>query len=73
MTPSIHTYNNVTNELKRCTESYLGFGNSLPHEPLKKVVAGKHKLQDVCDRFNKVTMKEKLIEELIKFLKSDER
>ncbi|XP_068623369.1 transport and Golgi organization protein 2 [Battus philenor] len=70
--PIINTYNNRNNELKSWYNQYLDFSNSLPNKPLKKVIFGKNKLEDVSRKFNKVSDKEKLIEELITILKSEE-
>ncbi|CAG5047656.1 unnamed protein product [Parnassius apollo] len=72
-TPVIHTYSNATNELKVWNDRYMGFGNCLPDTPLKKVQAGKSKLQEICNKYNKINDREKLIEELICVLKSEER
>lgn len=73
LSTSIHTYSNETNLLTSHTDTYLGFGNSLPGIPLKKVVAGRSKLEEICHRLNKVHMKQALVNELINLLKSQER
>ncbi|KPI98820.1 Uncharacterized protein C22orf25-like [Papilio xuthus] len=70
--PIVQTYNNGNNELKQWHDQYLGFSNSLPDQPLTKVVAGKCKLQDACNKYKKINDKDQLIEELINVLKSEE-
>ncbi|CAH2052392.1 unnamed protein product, partial [Iphiclides podalirius] len=71
--PVVQTYNNAINELKQWQAEYLGFSNSLPENPLTKVKVGKCKLQEICSKFNKIIDKEKLIDELVAMLKSEER
>ncbi|XP_030024479.2 transport and Golgi organization protein 2 [Manduca sexta] len=72
-TPTIQAYNNVTDEIIAYTDTCVGFGNSLPQNPLKKVEAGKQMLQHICTKYKKVTMKKAFIEELFHLLKSEER
>ncbi|KAJ8712749.1 hypothetical protein PYW08_008053 [Mythimna loreyi] len=71
--PTITSYSNANDELNTHKEAYVGFGNSLPEEPLKKVDAGRIKLMQILTTFNKVSMQEELLEKLIELLKSDER
>ncbi|CAH0713597.1 unnamed protein product, partial [Brenthis ino] len=69
--PIIKTYNNATDTLSQWSDQYIGFGNSLPEKPLKKVENGKKLLKDICSKFNKINTKEQLVEELIKLLKNE--
>lgn len=69
----VQNYSNVTNKLQNFDENYLGFGNSLPDNPLQKVVAGKKKFEDVCKRYNKIDCKDRLVDDLMKLLKWDQR
>ncbi|KOB69948.1 putative transport and golgi organization 2 [Operophtera brumata] len=71
--PSIYTYSNTSNELTPHKEIYLGFGNSLPDIPLKKVEAGKEQMHEICRRLNNIEDKAALVENLIQLLKDDER
>lgn len=71
--PTISSYSNATDDLTIHKEAYLGFGNSLPETPLKKVDAGKAKLMQILNTFNKVSMQEELLEKLIELLKSEEK
>lgn len=73
MKPIIETYSNANNEINQWLDTYLGFSNSLPDRPLKKVEAGKHYLKDICSRLNKTKDKLQLIDELICLLKKKER
>ncbi|XP_045771289.1 transport and Golgi organization protein 2 isoform X1 [Maniola jurtina] len=73
LTPKIKTYSNATDEVNQWTDTYLGFSNSLPNRPLKKVEAGKKYLKDICSRLNKTKDKSQLIDELIYLLKNNER
>ncbi|XP_026754947.2 transport and Golgi organization protein 2 [Galleria mellonella] len=71
--PLIQAYNNSTCTLTEHRSKCEGFGNCLPRTPLKKVEGGKNVMQEICNKFNKLTMKDELVNELIKFLKSDQR
>ncbi|CAG9104969.1 unnamed protein product [Plutella xylostella] len=71
--PMIQAFNNVTNNLETCNSTYLGFGNSLPDVPLKKVEAGKERLRNICPRLCKISKKDELIDELITLLRWDQR
>nr|XP_034827636.1 transport and Golgi organization protein 2 isoform X2 [Maniola hyperantus] len=73
LTAKIKTYSNATDEINEWTDTYLGFSNSLPDRPLKKVEAGKKYLKDICSRLNKTKDKSQLIDELICLLKNKER
>ncbi|XP_028040032.1 transport and Golgi organization protein 2 isoform X2 [Bombyx mandarina] len=72
-TPVINSFTNVTNSITTHTDPCLGFGNSLPDMPLKKVEAGLTKMHDICKGLNKISMKSKLLEELTALLKCNER
>ena len=63
----------MSDEITTHKEAFVGFGNSLPDNPLKKVDAGKNKLMQIINLFNKVDMQEELVEKLIELLKSDEK
>ncbi|XP_023946007.2 transport and Golgi organization protein 2 [Bicyclus anynana] len=71
-TPKIETYNNATDELNEWSDTYLGFSNSLPNKPLKKVEAGKNKLKSICSRLNKIKDRSQLIDELLHLLQNKE-
>ncbi|XP_026727746.1 transport and Golgi organization protein 2 isoform X2 [Trichoplusia ni] len=71
--PSIFSYSNANDQLLPHKDTYLGFGNSLPESPLKKVEAGRSKLMEICTEYKKIKMQRELIEKLIELLKSDER
>ncbi|CAH0696604.1 unnamed protein product [Spodoptera exigua] len=70
--PIISTYNNANDELIIHKDAFLGFSNNLPEQPLKKVEAGRNKLQQIISTFNKVCMQDELIERLIDLLKWEE-
>ncbi|XP_032526571.2 transport and Golgi organization protein 2 isoform X1 [Danaus plexippus] len=70
--PTVNSYTNVTDKIEQWTETYLGFGNSLPDKPLKKVEAGKEQLKNICHKYSKITDKAELIEELTRLLKNTE-
>ncbi|XP_039752192.1 transport and Golgi organization protein 2 isoform X4 [Pararge aegeria] len=72
-TPKIKTYSNATDNIYQWPDTYLGFSNSLPDKPLKKVEAGKNYLTDICGRLNKIMDKSQLIDELTCLLKNKER
>lgn len=72
-TPVINSFTNVTNKITTHTDPCLGFGNSLPDMPLKKVEAGLTKMHNICKGLNKISMKSKLLEELTALLKCNER
>lgn len=57
---------------KVCQEEILGFGNSEMECPYKKVQIGKQKFSKIVETA-KVSQEEKLIDELIKLLKSKEK
>ncbi|XP_045503373.1 transport and Golgi organization protein 2 isoform X2 [Colias croceus] len=71
--PLIQTYNNATNKLEKYNEACVGFSNSLPNNPLKKVEEGKKKMKDICEDHKKLENKAMLIEKLIDLLKWEER
>ncbi|XP_059049706.1 transport and Golgi organization protein 2 [Achroia grisella] len=71
--PLIQAYDNTTCELTNYTSRCEGFGNCLPGTPLKKVDGGKNKMQEICRKFSKLSMKGELTNELVAFLKSDQR
>ncbi|XP_039752190.1 transport and Golgi organization protein 2 isoform X2 [Pararge aegeria] len=71
-TPKIKTYSNATDNIYQWPDTYLGFSNSLPDKPLKKVEAGKNYLTDICGRLNKIMDKSQLIDELTCLLKNKE-
>ncbi|CAH0595116.1 unnamed protein product [Chrysodeixis includens] len=70
---SISSYNNAKDELLSHKDIYLGFGNSLPESPLKKVEAGRNKLMEICAEHKKIKTQRQLVEKLIELLKSEER
>ncbi|KAL4712372.1 hypothetical protein ACJJTC_001533 [Scirpophaga incertulas] len=71
--PTIRTFNNISNTEITHTSDVLGFGNSLPNEPLLKVKAGNDKMKQICTKFNKIDDKTQLIKELLSLLKSEHR
>ncbi|KAM3963845.1 transport and golgi organization 2 isoform 2-T2 [Aphomia sociella] len=71
--PVIQAYDNTSCKLTKHSNQCEGFGNCLPETPLKKVEGGKNEMQQICSKFNKISMKEQLVDELINFLKSDQR
>jgi hypothetical protein len=71
--PKIWSYSNASGNLTIHGDKYLGFGNCLPNEPLKKVEAGKISLEEICKQNNKIELKDQLIEQLLMLLKSEER
>ncbi|RVE54023.1 hypothetical protein evm_001426 [Chilo suppressalis] len=73
LNPKVSTYSNITDKLIVHKESYLGFGNCLPENPLKKVSYGKNQLEDICSRLNKIDQKKELIDELLMLLKTGDR
>ncbi|XP_046963929.1 transport and Golgi organization protein 2 isoform X1 [Vanessa cardui] len=70
--PEVNTYTNATNEISTWSDTYLGFGNSLPDKPLKKVQNGKNLLKNICTKLNKINTKPELLNELISLLKNQE-
>ncbi|XP_021189495.3 transport and Golgi organization protein 2 isoform X1 [Helicoverpa armigera] len=70
--PLISSYNNANDELAEHKDIYVGFGNSLPEKPLKKVEAGRNKLKEIITTFNKVCMQQELVDKLIELLKWEE-
>lgn len=71
--PVIQTYSNENDKLNTWLGSDFGFSNSLPEQPLKKAIAGKEHLHNICSEFKTLTEKDKLIDELVSMLKSEER
>ncbi|XP_053617788.1 transport and Golgi organization protein 2 [Plodia interpunctella] len=69
----VHSYTKNTDNLEEHSEKYLGFGNSAPATPFKKVQAGRQRMQGVCQRLNKIHMKEQLVNELIELLRWEEK
>ncbi|CAH2093640.1 unnamed protein product [Euphydryas editha] len=69
----VKTFSNTSNEIIQWSDTYLGFGNSLPDEPLTKVQNGEKLLRDICTRFNKIDNKPELLNQLINLLKNEER
>ncbi|KAL0867865.1 hypothetical protein ABMA27_008555 [Loxostege sticticalis] len=71
--PSVQSYSNASNSLSKHNDACLGFGNSLPDQPLRKVEAGRQKLEEICSKYNKIEQKEQLVNELLmSLLKSKE-
>lgn len=71
--PLISTYNNANDQLVTHRDPFMGFSNNLPEKPLKKVEAGRNKLQQIVSTFNKVCTQDELIDRLIDLLKWEER
>ncbi|XP_045454130.1 transport and Golgi organization protein 2 [Melitaea cinxia] len=69
----VKTYSNANDEIIHWTNTYLGFGNSLPDKPLNKVQNGEKLLRDTCKKFNKIDNKFELLNELVKLLKNEQR
>lgn len=70
--PLISTYNNANDQLVTHRDPFMGFSNNLPEKPLKKVEAGRNKLQQIVSTFNKVCTQDELIDRLIDLLKWEE-
>ncbi|XP_041972503.1 transport and Golgi organization protein 2 [Aricia agestis] len=70
--PIIQTYNNETNEWNVWSDEILGFSNSVPVNPLKKVDYGKSLLKQICQKHKKENTKKYLIEELLGLLQNKE-
>ncbi|XP_038213220.1 transport and Golgi organization protein 2 [Zerene cesonia] len=71
--PMIQSYNNATNELEKWDEACVGFSNSLPNKPLKKVDEGKRKMKEICEDHKQLKNKKMLVEKLIDLLKWEEK
>ncbi|XP_050353406.1 transport and Golgi organization protein 2 [Nymphalis io] len=71
--PEVKTYTNATDEIVHWSDTYLGFGNSLPDKPLKKVQNGIKLLKKICTKLNKINNKTELLAELIGLLKNQDR
>lgn len=73
MKSDVKTYSNASSKTDTWTDTYLGFGNHLPDNPLTKVKSGKDMMRDICTKLNKVSEKDQLIAELVKLLKNEEK
>lgn len=71
--PIVSSYSNASDKVTLHKEVCLGFGNSLPVSPLKKVEAGKKIMEEICRKFSKVHSKDELIVNLVQLLKDGER
>lgn len=78
--PRIFQYSNVTDKLGAFHESgetFVGFGNSLPHEPLLKVLEGQKKFNALLtneeEPLNNTEISEKLLASLRSFLRWNQR
>lgn len=69
--PSLWHYTNGTNnsDVTELDAEIFAIGNSPLKTPFQKVVKGKEKFEEICSKFGSVETKEKLLNELISFLK----
>lgn len=70
---SVYHHSNKTDDVTYPGKQILSFGNSNPYSPLKKVVKGKGRFEEVINKFNSTNTKEKLVDGLLELLKWEER
>lgn len=70
---SVYHHSNKTDDVAYPGKQILAFGNSNPYSPLKKVLKGKERFEEVITKSNSVDSRKKLIDDLLQLLKWEER